>query len=47
MLERDNQLCVLESDLSGEGVAGDHELRAIERLLGDELKCILSGGRPS
>jgi len=39
----DSQLYVLESDLSGDRVAGDHELRAIEWLLGDELDGILSG----
>jgi hypothetical protein len=44
MLERgDDQPYMLESDLSGDRVAGDQELRAIERLLGDELEGILSG----
>jgi hypothetical protein len=39
----DNQLYVLESDLSGDRGADDQELRAIERLLDDELEGILSG----
>jgi len=44
MLERgDSRHYTLESDLSDDRVARDHELRAIERLLGDELEGILSG----